>query len=101
MKRNPALVSLSGDHHKTLVVAQELRRATPPMYARGSSRTGTHMVAGTSVSQLAAHVRLEERELFPLIERTMPTARLAAVAVALEDADRRHARWLLTSGGWT
>jgi hemerythrin HHE cation binding domain-containing protein len=33
---------------------------------------------------LAAHVRLEERELFPLIEAAMPGEQLAAVAMALE-----------------
>lgn len=34
--------------------------------------------------RLAEHVRLEERELFPLIERTLPPPALAAVADALE-----------------
>jgi hypothetical protein len=38
---------------------------------------------------LADHVRLEERELFPLIEAALPAARLAAVATALEHAERR------------
>jgi hemerythrin-like domain-containing protein len=37
--------------------------------------------------ELAAHVRLEERELFPLIEETLPAADLAAVAAALEQAE--------------
>lgn len=37
---------------------------------------------------LADHVRLEERELFPLIEQAMPDAQLAAVAVALDQAER-------------
>jgi hypothetical protein len=36
---------------------------------------------------IAAHVRLEERELFPLIERAMPLAQLAALAAALEQAE--------------
>jgi hypothetical protein len=36
---------------------------------------------------LADHVRLEERELFPLIERAMPTDALAIVAAALEQAE--------------
>jgi hemerythrin-like domain-containing protein len=42
-------------------------------------------------SQLTDHVRLEERRLFPLIERAMPAAELAALASALEEAERtRH-----------
>ena len=36
---------------------------------------------------LADHVRLEERELFGLIEAALPAARLAAVAAALEHAE--------------
>jgi hypothetical protein len=36
---------------------------------------------------LADHVRLEERELFGLIEAALPAARLAAVAAALEYAE--------------
>ena len=37
---------------------------------------------------LAAHVRLEERELFPLIESALSAPQLAAVATALERAER-------------
>jgi iron-sulfur cluster repair protein YtfE (RIC family) len=37
-------------------------------------------------AELAAHVRLEEREVFPLIERVMPTRELEAVAEQLEEA---------------
>jgi hemerythrin-like domain-containing protein len=37
-------------------------------------------------AELAAHVRLEEREVFPLIERVMPRDELEAVAHALESA---------------
>jgi iron-sulfur cluster repair protein YtfE (RIC family) len=37
--------------------------------------------------RLAEHVRLEERQLFPLIEEAMPAAQLAVVAVALESAE--------------
>jgi hypothetical protein len=36
---------------------------------------------------LADHVRLEERQLFPLIESALPDARLATVAAALENAE--------------
>jgi Hemerythrin HHE cation binding domain len=37
-------------------------------------------------AELASHVRLEEREVFPLIERVMPQHALAALAQALEAA---------------
>ena len=37
---------------------------------------------------LAAHVRLEEREVFPLIERVLPERELDALARALEDAQQ-------------
>jgi len=37
-------------------------------------------------ADLAAHVRLEEREVFPLIERAMPERELDALAQALEAA---------------
>lgn len=39
-------------------------------------------------ARLAAHVRLEERELFVHIEETMPPEPLAAVAAALDEAER-------------
>jgi Hemerythrin HHE cation binding domain len=48
----------------------------------------------TSVSELhqlggllADHIRLEERQLFPLIERVIPPAQLAALAAHLEQAE--------------
>lgn len=37
--------------------------------------------------RLDAHVRLEERELFPLIERDLPAERLAGLAAALAAGD--------------
>lgn len=144
MKRDPALVSLSHDHHQALFVAQKLRRATPdtlgdaraaflayweehgrahfrleeevllpayaahgephhPLVARAlcdhvAIRHRADALARDSAStagsirelgvRLADHVRLEERKLFPLIERAMPAAALVAVAAALEQAER-------------
>ena len=41
-------------------------------------------------AELAAHVRLEEREVFPLIERVMPEHELDALAQTLEAA---HPPW--------
>jgi iron-sulfur cluster repair protein YtfE (RIC family) len=37
-------------------------------------------------AELAAHVRLEEREVFPMIERLMPSDELDALAQNLEAA---------------
>ena len=144
MKRDPALTSLSRDHHQALVVAQQLRRATAETagearagflaYWDGHGRTHFrleeevllpayaghgdphHPLVGRALCDhvairhradalahdpastvaalnelgvcLADHVRLEERELFPLVEHAMPAAQLAAVAVALEQAER-------------
>lgn len=146
MKRDPALMSLSHDHHQALFVARTLRRATAesaeeasaaflayweasgrqhfrleeevllPAYAEYGSahhplvahtlcdhvaiRQLADGVAASSPPilgalqelgiELAHHVRFEERELFPHIERTMPALTLAAVAQALEEAERGH-----------
>jgi hypothetical protein len=143
MKRDPALVSLSRDHHQALFVAQKLHRATAqtadearasflayweghgrahfrleeevllPAYAAFGDphhplveqvlcdhvaiRQQANALAGEGVpamadlhelgDRLAEHVRLEERQLFPLVEGAIPAARLAAVAVALELAE--------------
>ena len=140
MKRDPALVSLSHDHHQALFVAQKLGRATAettvearaaflaywekhgrahfrleeevlfPAYAgygdphhplvaralcdhvgirhRAAALAGDRAPRVAFLNELgvclADHVRLEERELFPLIERTIPAARLADLAVELE-----------------
>jgi hemerythrin-like domain-containing protein len=140
MKRDPALVPLSHDHHQALAVAQKLRRADAqsadqarselvayweghgrehfrleeeilfpayagwgdpyhPLLARAlcdhvairrkvNAATGdvaapvsTLQKLGTMISD---HVRLEERELFSLIESALPETELAAIAVALE-----------------
>jgi hemerythrin-like domain-containing protein len=141
VKRDPALTSLSHDHHQALFVAQKLRRATAdtasdaraaflafwdgpghthfqteeqvllPAYARHGDphhalvaralcehveirHRADETARNPAVSaadlnalgeRLAAHVRLEERELFPLIEQAMPADQLRALAVALAD----------------
>ena len=143
MKRDPALVTLSHDHHLALYVARTLKRATAetasdgraafveyweehgrehfrleeeillPAYARHGdphhplvahalcdhvdirARADALMLDATLDpailhelgTRLADHVRLEERQLFPLIEAALPTTRLATVATALEHAE--------------
>ena len=143
MQRDPALISLSRDHHKALSVALRLRRATAetaadvradalrfwtiagrahfrleeevllpayahhgdphhPLVARALcdhvairqrmdtlARDAPPEVTGLRElgTMLSDHVRLEERELFVLIEQTLPAAALTAVAAALQHAD--------------
>jgi hemerythrin-like domain-containing protein len=144
MKRSAALASLSRDHHRALVVAQRLRRASDataaeareaflaywashgrvhfrleeellfPAYAghgdpqdplvlralgehamirhRAAALAATPSATADALHQLgtelAAHVRLEERKMFPLIERVMPERELGTLAQALEDAQQ-------------
>ena len=143
MKRDPALTSLSHDHHQALFVAQQLRRATAettrqacdtflefweehgsvhfrleeevllpayrvhgdshdPLVAavltdhaairRQADELGRGRPTTAALHELGArledHVRLEERELFPLVESVMPPVELAALASALERAER-------------
>jgi hemerythrin-like domain-containing protein len=143
LKRDPALLSLSHDHHHALFVAQKLRRATAetasdaraaflefwngpgqahfrteeqvllpayaghgdpshPLVARAlcehveirhrAREVGRNRAAGAAElnalgERLGAHVRLEERDLFPLIERTMPASELRALAGELQRAE--------------
>jgi hypothetical protein len=145
MKRSPALVTLSHDHHQALSIAQKLRRATADTagearaafvaywdgHGRGHFRLEEEILLPAYASHgdshhplvaralcdhvairaradallvdeapdpavlhelgmcLADHVRLEERELFPLVEAALPAARLVAVATALDRAERR------------
>jgi hypothetical protein len=142
MKRDPALVSLSRDHHRALSVALRLRRATAetaadvraaalrfwstagrahfrleeevllPAFARHGDphhplvaralcdhvaiRQRMDALAVDAPAQvdglrelgtmLSDHVRLEERELFVLVEQTLPAAELTALASALRHA---------------
>lgn len=141
MKRHPALVPLSHDHHQTLVRARELRRAAatgddaeleraagrfrrafagevsrhfrdeeellfpllahlepPPeqlvqatlQHGRIRSLVGRlpERAAAAELGELLEqHVRLEERELFELIQREAPEERLAALVLPERNAD--------------
>lgn len=74
---DPLVLAVLGDHVDLRRRADELAAATaaplPALHELGA--------------RLAAHVRREERELFPLIERAVPADRLAALAGALERAE--------------
>lgn len=143
MKRDPALTSLSRDHHQALFVAQKLRRAGAETagealaafvaywerHGRAHFRSEEEVLLpayaayGDAYDPLVArvlcdhvairqrvdaldrdpavilgalhelgslitdHVRLEERELFPLIESAIPAVQLARLAVALEQTE--------------
>lgn len=52
--------------------------------ARVLERSPSLPTARALGERLAAHVRLEERELFPLIQQAMPEAALAELGAALE-----------------
>jgi hemerythrin-like domain-containing protein len=140
MKRHPALVPLSRDHHHVLVIARRLRHATtetaaetaraflahwdaeekphfrleeelllPAYAAHGAPEHPAvvrtlldHMLIRRDADQLAnapqlellhdlgarltAHVELEERELFPLIEETIPEPELDTLGNRLRHA---------------
>ena len=60
MKRDPALRSLSHDHHHALFVAQKLRRATAETAADGRASFVAYW-AGPG----QAHFRIEEQVLLP------------------------------------
>jgi hemerythrin-like domain-containing protein len=71
MKRHPALIPLSHDHHHGLVQAVRLRRAA----ANGDA--SARLAAATDFGEFfrndeRGHLRAEEEELFPLLLRHVP-----------------------------
>jgi Hemerythrin HHE cation binding domain len=64
MKRDPALVSLSRDHHQALAVARRLRRAT--LETESEARTDALRFWSAAGR---AHFRLEEEVLLPAFAR--------------------------------
>lgn len=75
---HPLVLRVLGDH-----VA--IRQRAASLAAPGAiGLEALHELGG----RLAEHVRLEERELFEVIERAMPARELLAVARSLEHAER-------------
>jgi hemerythrin-like domain-containing protein len=79
-----------GDPHDPLVLRAlgehvMIRHRADALAAGGTAHPAFLEQLGT---ELAAHVRLEEREVFPLIERLMPKDELEAVAQKLESAEQ-------------
>jgi quercetin dioxygenase-like cupin family protein len=85
MKRHPALVPLSHDHHHGLVQARRLRAGAQTGDARAAARAFLRFFSDESVQ----HFREEEEQLFPLVAEA-EEAREPLVRVLLEH-QRLHA----------
>ena len=85
MKRHPALVPLSHDHHHSLVEARRLRQAAGGIEAEAAANAFLRFFAAESVG----HFREEEELLFPLVA-DRPEAREPVVRALLEH-QRLHA----------
>ena len=68
MKRHPALISLSRDHHDGLVQASRLRRAAADGDSSARLATASEFVEFFK-NEERVHLRDEEEELFPLLLR--------------------------------
>lgn len=79
---HPLVLALLGDH---VAIRQ---RAAALANGPGAPLDALHDLG----ERLDAHVRREERELFPLIEAAMPGDELAALAAALSEAEAVAAR---------
>jgi quercetin dioxygenase-like cupin family protein len=98
MKRHPALIPLSHDHHHALVEARRLRRAADTPESAAVATAFLRFFAGETVE----HFREEEELLFPLVV-DFDEARELLVQALLEH-QRLHAltgrlQQLVTSGG--
>jgi hypothetical protein len=89
MKRHPALIPLSHDHHHALVEARRLRRAADTPESAAVATASLRFFAGETVE----HFREEEELLFPLVV-DFDEARELLVQALLEH-QRLHA---LTAG---
>ncbi|HSD11026.1 MAG TPA: hemerythrin domain-containing protein [Candidatus Binatia bacterium] len=68
MKRHPALIPLSHDHHAELVQARRLRLASGSDVAEARVAAAKQYVAAF-FTETASHFRVEEEQLFPLLVR--------------------------------
>lgn len=78
-----------GDPHHPLVARALCDHVAIRQRMDALARDAPSEVAGLRElgAMLSDHVRLEERELFVVIEQTLPAAELAALAGALQDAE--------------
>lgn len=75
--RHPLVTRALADHEEIRALAAAL----------AGEQTPTPEFLHELGARLAAHVRLEERELFPLIERDLPADQLTGLAAALAAGD--------------
>lgn len=73
---HPLVLRVLGDH---IAIRAQADRISAETHA---TTTTLHTLGGS----LAAHIRLEERELFPIIEAAIPAGELLALARKLEEA---------------
>lgn len=92
MKRHPSLRPLSDDHHRALVLARRLRRASSgPELTDSLSREVRHEFE----AELEPHFRIEERWLLPALEA-------GGAAALAEQMAQDHARLrALVRDTWT
>jgi quercetin dioxygenase-like cupin family protein len=98
MKRHPALVPLSHDHHHALVEARRLRRAAGTPESAAAATAFLRFFA----SETVGHFREEEELLFPLVVEFEEAREL--LVNALLEHQRLHAlaarlQQILTTGG--
>ena len=96
MKRHPALIPLSRDHHNGLVQAVRLRRAAADGDASARLAAAREFVEFFR-NEERVHLRDEEEELFPLIEELVPDNELRRLGLADRDATCAVRRPPLTS----
>lgn len=68
MKRHPALIPLSHDHHAELVQARRLRLASGSDVAEARVAAAEQYVSAF-FTETTSHLRVEEEQLFPLLVR--------------------------------
>ncbi len=87
MKRHPALIPLSRDHHDGLVQAVRLRRAATKGDASARLAAAREFVEFFRNDE-RVHLRDEEEELFPLFLRHVQSQPALDIAVAAGIVDR-------------
>ena len=85
MKRDPALISLSRDHHHALFVAQKLRNATPQNAAAARDEFLAFWRSGGQ-----AHFQAEEEILFPAWARRGAADHEALVKLLVDHVELRR-----------
>ena len=98
MKRHPALIPLSHDHHDALVVAQALILGQSPAPRSDwptDRRTQVNRVTAFFTHTLRSHFEVEEAHLFPTVLAHLPgEADLVAQLLDEHDAIRSQVREL-------